>query len=517
MSNASSARQLGDEVHRSIFWHKICRMTARGKIAKVGFETEEFKAFDDVAVVYATPKSNGAGGWYDEDHSQVKFSMTGEKTLTDESLTDPKFINATSVSLLERLQQAVVKAEAENRRCLFRLWSPWSIEPGSVLAAIVDKTDGSLRIKQLLAGRTVGSRTGKVRKIWADCLGIDMNDATEFRRILTPLRIEQDVRTYERIRDDLSMELATAGYRPIDECQRSDSYSTLIQKLSAEGVIWFDRDCSIKYCMSENLWIGTPANQDTDAKHLGIRSYTRFADTLEDHVDEILCVSQFFDDRWIAETSLWSGEVLPRLSTFLSEQLKSGQEYRFSLATHGSVAFAAGYFAEPKLGARFAIEQRGPRGTQLWKPNDSIQDDRPHGLSEKLIEIRTEGEELALAVSISQPLAQDVESFVRAELPGVRQLLHCAVEKTGQDVLLDGQHAFDCARQIIGLITSLRNELGVTGRIHLFWAAPNAFVFFLGQLSRGLGVVNLYEFDFERTHGGSYSPSLVLSPDMRLN
>jgi hypothetical protein len=39
----------------------------------------------------------------------------------------------------------------------------------------------------------------------------------------------------------------------------------------------------------------------------------------------------------------------------------------------------------------------------------------------------------------------------------------------------------------------------------------------LGQLSRTLGAITLYEFDFEGTGGGGYQPSLSLTPDIRLS
>jgi hypothetical protein len=50
------------------------------------------------------------------------------------------------------------------------------------------------------------------------------------------------------------------------------------------------------------------------------------------------------------------------------------------------------------------------------------------------------------------------------------------------------------------------------GVLHLFSAAPNAFLFFLGQLSRGFGRVQLYEYDFDRNIPGAYSLSIQLPP-----
>ena len=46
--------------------------------------------------------------------------------------------------------------------------------------------------------------------------------------------------------------------------------------------------------------------------------------------------------------------------------------------------------------------------------------------------------------------------------------------------------------------------------IHLFMAVPNAFSFYAGQRQPGIGRVTLYEFDFENTRSGTYTPSLTL-------
>ena len=41
-------------------------------------------------------------------------------------------------------------------------------------------------------------------------------------------------------------------------------------------------------------------------------------------------------------------------------------------------------------------------------------------------------------------------------------------------------------------------------------AAPNGFMFFLGQLARGFGKTSLYEYDFELNAPGAYTPALTL-------
>ncbi|WP_146749868.1 SAVED domain-containing protein, partial [Paraburkholderia bryophila] len=71
-----------------------------------------------------------------------------------------------------------------------------------------------------------------------------------------------------------------------------------------------------------------------------------------------------------------------------------------------------------------------------------------------------------------------------------------------------GQHAFDLAEALALQIN--QNRIQSRPALHLFIAAPNAFTFFFGQRQPGLGKATLYEYDFEGTNGGGYTPSLSL-------
>lgn len=52
------------------------------------------------------------------------------------------------------------------------------------------------------------------------------------------------------------------------------------------------------------------------------------------------------------------------------------------------------------------------------------------------------------------------------------------------------------------------------GRLHIFYAGPNALQFYLGQLARPLGRIVLYEYDFEGQQVAQerYQPSIELPP-----
>lgn len=511
--SASSARQLGDEAHQYLFWNKVCRMLADGKIASVGYETEEFKAFDDVGIKYASPHPDGCGGHYDERHVQAKFSVGSEKQITGAALADPSLINASKVSLLQRLRDAVDSTNQAGRRCLFELWAPWQIDPGDVLAKMHRRDHGTLDMDKLFAGKTAGSESGKLREAWADHLEIDMNDRAEFDRIFGRLRLTQDMRSFTHIRDELSSIMPLAGLKPVDMACISDVYCTLIQRLSRDGSQWFLPSDIESICKAEGLWIGKPG-LSIPATQLGIRSFSRFAESLEDSVDQLLCLQEFFDDRHIADVSHWHADVLPRLREFLSTNLNAGQLTRLHLPVVSSVAFTAGYLTEPKLGAKIEIVQPGSLGEVTWSASSDESASVNWVVDQQ--DLDTSADAIVVAISISHDVRQDVSTFANERISDARAVLDVRLDQVGQAAIRNGQHAFDAANQLSTLIKAKQAELSCV-RAHLFWAAPNSFAFLLGQASRTLGPISLYEFDFGGAGVGRYTPCFTLTPDSRLN
>ena len=94
LPSSIAARQAGDDFQAYLFWIEACHLILQGEISRVGFEVNEYKAFDDVAAEYPVPRMDGNGGLVDADHWQVKFSATFAKEVTYEALAQPAFINA---------------------------------------------------------------------------------------------------------------------------------------------------------------------------------------------------------------------------------------------------------------------------------------------------------------------------------------------------------------------------------------------------------------------------------------
>ena len=69
-------------------------------------------------------------------------------------------------------------------------------------------------------------------------------------------------------------------------------------------------------------------------------------------------------------------------------------------------------------------------------------------------------------------------------------------------------HAYRLATALPAMLSRTRPSRGA--RSHIFFACPNALMFFIGQQRDALGRLALYEFDFGIERDGSYQQSLSL-------
>ena len=71
------------------------------------------------------------------------------------------------------------------------------------------------------------------------------------------------------------------------------------------------------------------------ATKIGIRSFLRFAEGLEDDTDEMTCVAHLFSGRNVMSQYSWKGDVLPAIIGFLNVAVKAGETYEVYLPAVG--------------------------------------------------------------------------------------------------------------------------------------------------------------------------------------
>jgi hypothetical protein len=183
---------------------------------------------------------------------------------------------------------------------------------------------------------------------------------------------------------------------------------------------------------------------------------------------------------------------------------------------HSSIAFAAGYCIDYKAGVDAVPLQRTRSGKLLWRPSSA---EKTIGLPlwiHQEIQCSSAGNDVALAISVTHDVLNDVQLYVNHNLANLRKIVHCKVSQhPGSTAVRDGTHALLLAQELASLVKQQRSTDERKGVLHIFSAAPNALIFFLGQLAHSFGHCVLYEYDFENNAPGAYKPSLSFPPPVR--
>lgn len=507
MAQAPAARDAGTEYQAWVFWDEACRLFAsHAKVAQVGYEHGDKRAFDDVTVSYSTSVPDNMGGYVTADYRQVKFNVDHTKVLTTGSLTDPDAINASSISLLKRLADAKVKVDQAGVKARFIFEATRPIAHDDPLAELVDKMHGgALRLEKLFTG---GERSamGKVRADWAGHL--KLSDENELREILRPLRIVEAPPELQTRRRQVIDKLALHGFEVPGDDKTDSVYDVLIQKWSREGGLSsFTKESLEKLTKNEGLWRGV--RWRTDRTDIGIRSFTRGSELLDDNTVALLPLESQFDGRRLRADKRWEVDIVPSVRDFIAANTKRGGAYTVHLASHASIAFLAGYQIDPKRGVDAAVSQPSRSGLSLWEVTSLPETLPPLNVSERPIGT---GPSVAAAISITHSIVNDVETYVKRASLGVDRILEIRVPLPAGHAVRDGAHANALAALIVNALKEKRSAQERAAQpLHLFYAGPNGLYFFVGQQSRGLGTIQLYEHDFERA-ADDYEPSITLTP-----
>ncbi len=511
MANAVVPRMQGDDYQARFFWLQACRLFEdNSKVIRVGYELDTVKFFDDVGVFYDPFIPDERGDEIRADYYQIKFHVNQAGAFTCKDLMDPAFIGATSTSLLQRLRMTQEMFPPDGKGCRFHIVAPWPVHPDDPLAQLISNYGGELRQHILFDDSGPRSIMGEIRAAWRNHLGL--TDDTALARVLRPLRIHTNAGDLQSLQERLNDKLSLAGFVPVEPGCQVHSYDDLIRKLCAQRIKVFDRAQLLEIVKREKLWRGSLLRNEATAQ-LGIRSFMRWAEYMEDETDQMLCLVRHFDGRGIRESRLWQEGVFSELEAFLSGAVRQQQPYHLHIDAHASIAFASGYCLDSKSGADVVPVQRTRSGKMIWRPqlNDSTYDSPLWLCQEK--SCSSDGEDVALSISVTHDISNDVQLYIDQILPTVGRLLACTIlPRPTPTAVRDGTHALLLAQELSAVLKQRRSTKERLGVLHIFAAAPNALLFFLGQFARSFGRCILYEYDFERNTPGAYQPSLMFPP-----
>jgi hypothetical protein len=506
MSRSVAAINQGGEYQALLFWLEAARLfMPYSPVGQVGYEHQAVRSFDDVVVLYSRPVLDEWGDPVTADYYQSKFHVTYNGAFTYSNLIDPAFISAEAVSLLQRLHDARLSHAAEGRGARFYITSPWHVDPNDPLGKIVSATNGELRLDKLFPP---GRGLNRLLRSWRSHLNVGSDD--ELRMTLRPFRIWAGALPLDILRRMVNRELQAAGFRPIQDDSRIFQYTELIRSLHAEGRTLFTQADLREAAERENLWVGAPTPDE--AVPLGIRSFLRRAEYMEDHTERMLCLAKYFNGRDILDAHLWQESVYPEVSGFLRTATARPVTYHLYLEAHNSIAFAAGY--ELDKGVDVSPMQSTNQGRVVWRPRAGLSAamDDLWEVNDLGPESSSAGQAVAVVLGVTHNIIEDVRLYVRENLPEVGRIIYCAVRPSpSRTAVRDADHGIQLVEQAAAIIQK-RTADERRARLHIFASAPNAMIFWLGQRARGFGRTVVYEYDFERNTPGGYSPGLEFPP-----
>ncbi len=244
---------------------------------------------------------------------------------------------------------------------------------------------------------------------------------------------------------------------------------------------------------------------------IGITSFPRGAVHLE---DETMCLSLLdkFEGRNIKEGYDWNNDVYEKVKEFLLANTNNNQAYQIFLDAHASLAFAAGQVLDSKSGINvFPIQKSATNGTELW--DVKLSSKRNYSNWDISHEMFVENQfDSALILNVTRPIYNDVVEYIKEKNLSIGRIINCTPSEVGATnfSIEDGNHAAALANSVYNAVAQ-RTTVERRATLHIFASAPNAFMFFLGQNSRGFGKCVLYEYDFEQRDSCSYSKSIYFT------
>lgn len=241
---------------------------------------------------------------------------------------------------------------------------------------------------------------------------------------------------------------------------------------------------------------------------IGIKSFSRGAETLEEETESCLSLVSNFDGRFLKDDLDWNKDIYREVEKFLCKNIDKEKAYQIFLDTHSAVAFSAGRVMDTKFGANIFPIQKTSNGLKLWdikmkqKEAYSVWSFTPEWLNEECVDT-------ALVINVTRNIRNDVIEYIKEFNIPIGRILNLELNVSGATnfSIVDGGHASMLANSIYEAIKT-RSLKERQANLHIFAAAPNAFMFFLGQNSYGFGKCILYDYDFKQENICTYIPTI---------
>ena len=491
-----SARLNGDDYQARYFWYLAAQLLFPDSIVeKVCIEYDQATHVDDVTVFYKPKKKMSKGKYIEAHFFQIKYHVDYRGSYSADNFINPSFISS-KTSLLQRFFKAYSKLEKEYSEFTLNLVSNWIWKDEDKLARSI-RSSGEL--PDAFFDSSDRSELGKIRISWLNHLGIDSDTFFDFSR---RLRLKLNYFGNDDLEIALADRLARAGLKPINSATLVSPYDDLARKLIQNGMTDLDKHTLLELCKKEGLVCGVPYRRET--RTLGIRSFERFAENIANEADDFVSVTELFDGRKARFKDSW-GRASIEIEKFIKSVSKrhSSIDQKVILDCHSSLAVLSGYIAT----SRSRLYPAGPRpGNVLCKPGTNNHLHTSALWEERISIMEDNATYLAVAVSVTHQIEKQVLNYLNKEWDDLYGLLTLEpIDGVGYSSVKDANHGKDLADALVKIVRKYKQN---DQKILLFISAPNYLSFFIGQQSRALGELVLFEYDFENIDNKTYGESI---------
>ncbi len=501
MAKSIAARIYGDDYQQLVFWkYALMMLNADKEIIGIAYEDDEIKSFDDIVITYSKPQ-NFRDEKIIKEYYQIKFHIRDEQLITLEKLMDPSFVNASKHSFLDKAVEAYRKFGDDYKQRVFILYTPYDIDQTDKLYGLISNIDSTFDLGILFDDTTDKSKMGKIRKEIRERLNVTQE---ELKTVLRQIRICSGKERMDELIETINQQLDKNGLQHISKGNYCIPYTQLVSKLFQAGIKQFDKTTIIEHLINENLF-----TEKRKSTWIAVRSYLSHAEKLDEEVESVLQLEDYFEDGVLKKEFEWGTTILTELKHFLDTKVSdSNCDYYIRFEANPTIAFMAGRILDIKSGKNIIPCQRTEKGILAW---DNLESESNYSNAEiEFIEVDEQSDDVAVVVEFSREILNDVKEYMDEERLTVRRIINIKITPPSSSSVIDGRHAWLLANQIKNMIDGrkLKEKRAV---LHLFIACPISIVFILSRYSLSFGKVQMYEYDLKKTNSCTYYPTVLFS------
>jgi hypothetical protein len=477
----SGARLAGDDYqHAFTLLYALKLLFSNGDVTKVEMEVDGAGNVDDLIV----HRSNAPTLY-----NQIKFVTSQKQPLEHSWFTTPQ--KKGQKTPLWRFYDSYLRLTLPNgtRPEMALQTNRWPAA-GDALLACVGGADGKLFPRLNL--KTSGSRAGKIRHEWAEHLDISKDELLDF---LEHLAIRAGRDALDELEDKCGLAMRAAGYR--HNAAALLAAVGAIRKLIEDGRRELDADAVRAMCAGLDL-DASPPRASLLVQAIASDPWPEAATASVDWVS-LFDREDASSRRQLRDPDGWNEKLKPDLIEAI-EQIRRSRTTDVHVL--GAMRLSTGLLVGQQLCevAGFSVSINGREG--VWSSTSPRQE---FALAREAIEVGT-GDEMAVAISISQFIKEDVLAYIQEEqLPIAKLLIYSPVGGVSRDAISTPEHGAGAAAAISAALRGdTRRHRGL---LHLFISSPLPLAVLVGHLWNRMPQTQLYE---DRGAGGGYFPSFKL-------